>query len=142
MIQYLLIFTLISSVNDTMTQIETDVQKSYGKQILISSIIGFSFTLGMGYFYMKGNDAYEEYKQSETMKAALDNWDRVQLYDNIRNVCAVGAVIFLGRAIYYQFRSVSESSSSSYKPLHNVQPVIELKYNYQPKVILGVSMNL
>lgn len=108
-------------------------RKNYSKQVLINGIIGLGFTVGAGVLHTMGNSAYEKYKESGTMKSAVENWDKVKLYDNIRNVCAIGALAFLSRAIYYQLKNITQTQSSSYRP------VIDLRYAEQPKIIIGVN---
>lgn len=86
---------------DSLIQEKPVPRESYTKQVLINGFIGVAFSVGTGVFYAKGNAAYDNYKTSTTMSAAVDNWDKVRLYDGIRNVCAVGAVLFIFRSLYY-----------------------------------------
>jgi hypothetical protein len=135
MIHILLLCTLVSSVEDSLITREAARTKSRSKQIIFNTVLGFGFTFGAGFFHTKGNSAYEEYQESQTVSAALENWRRVQLYDTIRNVCAAGAVIFLARAVYYQFLHTRE-------PASQFQPVLDIRYTYHPKIIIGISKNL
>jgi hypothetical protein len=90
----------------------------------------------MGIFYAKGNDAYEDYKNSQSMTAAIEAWDRVEASDAARNIFAVGAAVFLARAVYFQIKRASVSKKIS------LSPVIDVRYAYQPKLIIGLETNL
>ena len=143
MIGILLICTLVTIGQDSTPPAQPEVTKSYTKQVLINTFVGLGFTVSAGIFYKKGNTAYEEYEESETMKSALENWDNVELYDNMRNVCALGALVFLGRAIYYQLKNVRVSSSThSLQEEQDFRPMIDFVYTNQPRVIIGVVKNL
>ncbi|MBA7520904.1 hypothetical protein ES705_13004 [subsurface metagenome] len=70
------------------------------------------------------------------MVDALDNWDKVRLYDGVRNVCAAGALIFIFRAVYYQLKNVKSSKSTSFVP------VMDFQLTNNGKLILGIQKNL
>ena len=131
----LVIFIFASSVNDSIAPVKP-VKVSYAKQVWINGLIFVGCAVGTGVFYRMGNTAYEEYKESETIRSALDNYDKARLYDNVRNVFAVGAVVFLSRALYYQIKNVKASKSYSYTP------VIDIEYTYYPKLVFGIQKDL
>jgi len=133
--QLVVVFTLLAVPQDSMPNTEL-MQRKCGRQVLINSVVGFGCTIGMGVFYAKGSDAYEDYKSSETMQSAAEAWDRVKLNDTMRNVFAVGAVIFLARAVYYQIKRVRLEKSSA------VLPVIGVRYAAQPKLLIGLQKSL
>ena len=135
MIQLCVTLTLMSVSLDSMPDL-TMMQSKYSRQVLINSILGFTCTLGMGIFYARGNDAYEDYKNSQSMNAAIEAWDRVKINDTARNVFAVGAVFFLARAVYYQVRRASLSR------LKTFAPVFEMHYACGPKMIIGIQKDL
>jgi hypothetical protein len=112
------------------------MQSKYSRQVLINSILGFTCTLGMGVFYSRGSDAYEDYKNSESMSAAIAAWDRVKINDTARNVFAVGAVFFMARALYYQVKRASLSKSKT------LAPVLEMRYTCGPKMLIGLQKDL
>jgi hypothetical protein len=112
------------------------MQKKYGRQILVNSILGFACTIGAGVFYFKGNDAYEDYKSSQSMRTAVEAWDRVKTNDFARNVCAASAAFFLTRAIYYQIKRMRLPESNA------LSPVFELRYAEQPKLLLGLRKGI
>jgi len=90
----------------------------------------------MGICYSRGNDAYEDYKNSQSMSAAIEAWDRVKINDTARNVFAVGAVFFLTRAVYYQIKRASLSQ------LKALAPVLEMRYTCGPKMVIGLQKDL
>jgi hypothetical protein len=90
----------------------------------------------MGIFYAKGNDAYEDYKNSQSMSAAIEAWDRVKTNDAARNIFAVGAAFFLVRAVYFQVKRASVPKKTSFFP------VIDVRYACQPKFMIGLQANL
>jgi hypothetical protein len=60
----------------------------------------------------------------------------VQLYDNVRNVFAVGALVFVARAIYYQVKRAQVRRSVS------ISPVLDFQYANTPKIIVGLRKHL
>ena len=135
MTQLIVALALVSTPQDSMPSRET-IQNRYSRQVLINSVLGFTCTLGMGIFYAKGNDAYEDYKNSQSINAAIEAWDRVKTNDTARNMFAVGAAFFLARAVYYQIKRASVPEAASFSP------VIEVHYACQPKIILGLQHSL
>lgn len=131
----LIICIFASSVNDSIAPVRP-ARVSYTKQVWINGLVFVGCAVGTGVFYSMGNSAYEEYKESETIKSALENYDKAQLYDNFRNVFAVGAVVFLARAVYYQIKNVKASKS------YGFAPVIDIECTSCPKLIFGVQKNL
>jgi len=119
MIQYILILLCSNAPLDSLMQETSSAKKSYTNQVLINGILGMSLGIGTGIFYTIGNKAYDEYKDSKTMQSAIKNWDRVRLFDNIRNVCALGALVFTVRAVYYQLKNIRLSKSQSVTPVIN-----------------------
>ena len=133
--QLVVALALISASQDSMPNREM-IQSKYSRQVLINSILGFTCTLGMGIFYAKGNDAYEDYKNSQSMSAAIEAWDRVKTSDAARNISAVGAAFFLARAVYFQIKRANVPEKTS------LSPVIDVRYACQPKLIIGLQTNL
>ena len=134
--QYIIFILCINASMDSLMQEPLAPKKSYTNQVLINGIIGMSLGVGTGIFYTMGNKAYDEYKESMTMQSALDNWEKVRLFDNIRNVCAVGALAFILRAVYYQFKNIKSSQSES------LTPVINLHYANCKKWVVGIQKRL
>jgi hypothetical protein len=112
------------------------IERGYSQQVLISTILGFGCTVGMSVFHVKGNDAYQEYEAAENMNSALEAWDKVQLYDNVRNIFAAGALIFVARAIFYQVKRAKVRRSVS------ISPVLDIQYANRPKMIVGLRIDL
>ena len=132
---YILPFVLSLYIsNDTSieaTNIATP--KSYTKQVLLNGLIGIGFGVSTDIFYTMGENAHDRYKESDSIRTTLDNWDKTRLYDNLRNVCAVGALFFTVRAVYYQLKHVKAARSAKYTPK------LDLQYSYQNKWSLGVK---
>jgi hypothetical protein len=135
MTQFIVALALVSVAQDSIPNQEV-LQNRYSRQVLINSVLGFTCTIGMGIFYAKGNDAYEDYKNSQSINAAIEAWDRVKTNDAARNIFAVGAAFFLARAVYYQVKRVSIPKVASFSP------VIGLHYAHQPKITLGMQRSL
>jgi hypothetical protein len=112
------------------------MERGYSRQVLVSTILGFGCTIGMGVFHLKGNDAYEAYEAAESMSSAVEAWDRVRLYDNVRNVFAAAAVVFVARAIYYQVKK------ARLRPSASISPVLDIQYTNTPKIIIGLKKHL
>ena len=135
MIHLCVALALVAVPQDSISDTEV-IQQRYSRQVLINSILGFSCTIGMGIFYVKGNDAYNDYKSSQGMSTAIEAWDRVNGNDMARNVFAVGAAFFLARAVYYQIKRANVPKSAS------VTPVIEMDFSCRPKIQIGLQRNL
>ncbi len=135
---YILFFTICinTSVDSIHPQIDIPEKESYTKRILLNGIVGISFGIGTVIFYRKGNSAYDEYEKSTTTKSALENWNKTKVYDNLRNVCAVGALFFTIRAVYYQLKSIKASKSTSF------MPTLDFQYCYRNKWSLGLKKRL
>jgi hypothetical protein len=135
MVQLFVVITLVTASQESPSNKEL-MQKKYGQRVLVNSILCFACTISTGVFYVKGNNAYEDYKSSHSMRTAVEAWDRVRMNDTVRNVFAVGAVFFLTRAVYYQIKRVRLEKSSA------VSPVIEVRYAAQPKLLIGLQKDL
>lgn len=135
---YILFITICinTSVDSIDSQIDIAEKESYTKQILLNGIVGIGFGIGTGIFYRKGNNAYDEYEKSTSTKSALDNWNKTKVYDNLRNVCAVGALFFTIRAVYYQLKNIKASKST------NFMPTLDFQYCYRNKWSLGLKKRL
>lgn len=137
MIQFLIFSSLLNfNSNDSLIKTPAPLKKSYTKQVVVNTILGIGFGGGAAVFYTLGNKAYEDYKESRTIKSTMDNWNKVILYDNIRNLCVAGAVIFISRAVYYQLKQVKSSMSTGFVP------VIDLPYTNNYKWTAGIKKSL
>lgn len=134
MVQLFVVLTL-AAPQEIPSNIEL-MQKNYERQVLVNSVLGFACTIGAGVFYVKGNDAYEDYKSSQNMRTAVEVWDRVKTSDAARNICAVGAAFFLARAIYYQIKRMRLPKSNT------LLPVFEMRYAEQPKLLFGLRKSI
>ncbi len=131
----LLALTLASAASDSVIDIPR-LESRYSRKVLINTLLGAACVGGMAIFHMKANDAYDEYQASESMSSALESWDRVERYDNIRNVFAVGAVVFVTRAIYYQIKKAKLIRSA------HIVPLIDLRYAGNSKMVFGIKKSL
>jgi len=91
---------------------------NYTSRIIVNGAIGIGFGIGAFVLNSLGNKAYEDYKKSGTIQDAAENYDRAADYDNLRNICAVGATFFIVRALYYQLKSTKSQSE--------VEPALKL----------------
>jgi hypothetical protein len=132
---YFMIFVLCLSVSADSLGTETDLvkQKSYTKQVLLNGLVGIGFGVGTGIFHTMGRSSYEDYIYSDSIKTALDNWNKTKCYDNLRNVCAVGALLFTLRAVYFQLKNVKASKSTKHTP------ALDFQYSYHNKWSLGIK---
>jgi len=136
MVQFFLLFSLLAQNNpDTLPQSTPTVKKSYVKQVLINGLLGIGSGAGAYLFFTKGDKAYQDYKNSETMQAAQENYNKTVFYDNVRNVLAVTSVIFVFRAVYYQLKQVKTRQSMGH------YPGIDLRYA-ENKCMLGIRKSL
>lgn len=135
MIQLLVALTLVSATSDTVIGMDR-VNDDYSRKVLLNTLLGATCIGGMAVCHLKANDAYDAYQTSESMSSALEAWDTVRRYDNIRNVFAIGAVVFLARAVYYQLKQQAPRASTGIKPL------IDFQYTGNSKVILGIEKSL
>lgn len=134
MIYFLAVILCINASEDTSHKEAAIVKpKSYTKQVLLNGLVGIGFGISTGIFYRMGENAHDDYKESDSIRTALDNWNKTKLYDNLRNVCAVGALIFTARAVYYQLKHVKAARSAKYTP------IFDLHYAHQNKWSLGIK---
>ena len=134
MVQLFVVLILVGP-QDT-THSAKPLRQKYGRQVLVNSVLGFACTIGAGVFYVKGNNAYEDYKDSQSMSTAVEAWDRVKTSDFVRNACAAGAVFFVARAVYYQIKKMRLPKSSG------LVPVFEMRYAEQPKLLFGLCKGI
>lgn len=134
----LLALILISTTPDSTTSAFDIPQMSskYSRQVLISTLVGAACIGGMAIFHLRANDAYSEYQAAESMSTAIETWDKVQRYDNIRNAFGVGAALFIARAIYYQVKK-----SELYRSSHILR-MLDLRYAGNSKMAVGIKRSL
>lgn len=134
---YLLLALVLSSNTVPDSGIDTQQMSSkYSRKVLVSTLLGAACVGGMAVFHVKANDAYNEYQAAESMSSAIESWDKVQRYDNIRNAFGVGAAVFIARAIYYQIKK-----SQLYRSSQILQS-LDLRYAGNSKMLLGVKKDL
>ncbi|MDH4211308.1 MAG: hypothetical protein OEV79_07650 [candidate division WOR-3 bacterium] len=131
----LLVLTLVSTTPDSSIDIPR-MSSSYSRKVLVSTLVGAACIGGIAIFHVRANDAYAEYQSSESMSSAIESWDKVQRYDNIRNAFGVGAVVFIARAIYYQIKR-----SKLYQSSH-LLPMLDLRYAGNSKMVVGIKRDL
>src|SRR4030042_2289857 len=131
MLQCMIIVLCMQNVSDSLP-LEPKISRNYTKHVLINGVIGIGFGSAAVFFHVKGNNAYEDYNQSETIIDALNNWHKTETYDIIRNACAVGGAVFLIRAVVFQLKNVKAKMNSQL----NFEPVIDYEYAPTPKFFL------
>ncbi|HEC78485.1 MAG TPA: hypothetical protein ENI34_05000 [candidate division WOR-3 bacterium] len=132
----LCVFLSTNVVDDSVIPVKTPVKESYTKKALFNGILGVGFTVGAVFYHKNADKAYDEYKTSRSIKSALENWQKMSFYEGVRNVCAAGALLFIGRALYYQIKQIKKSKASS------LVPALEFKYLCQNKWSLGIIKEL
>ncbi len=135
MIQLIVALAMVSASQDTISAREM-IQRDYSRKVLVNSILGFTCAVSMGIFHAKGNDAYDDYKNSQSISAAAEAWDRVRTNDTARNIFAIGAAFFIARAVYYQIKRAGVPETASFSP------VIDVRYSCQPKFLIGIERSL
>lgn len=135
MIYIIFILCTLETNADTMT-ITTPPVKSYTKQVIFNGILGVGFGVGSGIFYTKGNTAYNNYETSRTIQDAVEYWNETQLYDNLRNICVVGALVFLTRSLYFQTKQWKVNRS------YGLKPVIDLQWSDNLTLSIGLTKQL
>jgi hypothetical protein len=113
---YLLLVVFTFNQGDSLSAIPVPVRKSYTSQVTINGIIGLGFGVGTSAFYFMGDKAYEHYRDSGSMKNANAYYNKAMTYDYARDLCAVGAIFFLARALYYQLKNARAKTVQGYKP--------------------------
>lgn len=135
MTYFLLAVTIISTTPDSTIDIPR-MSSRYSRKVLVSTLVGAACLGGMAIFHLRANDAYSEYQAAESMSAAVEMWDKVQRYDNIRNALGVGAAFFIARAIYFQVKK-----SSLYRSSHILR-MFDLRYAGNSKMAVGIKRTL
>ncbi len=134
MLQCVIIILCIQNATDNLVS-EPTAKKNYTKQVLINGVIGIGFGSAAVFFHVKGNNAYENYEQSNTFTEALDNWNKTITYDIIRDACAVGGAVFLIRALVFQLKNVKTKMSSQLK----FDPTIDYEFSPGLKISFGIG---
>jgi hypothetical protein len=105
MIPCLLMLCFINLNNDSLEVNQRVLPKTHSTKIVINGFMSVGLGITAGIFHVRGNDAYTDYQNSTTIAEAVDNWERTKLNDNVRNICAAGAVFFAARTIYYHVKN-------------------------------------
>ncbi|MGB3341196.1 MAG: hypothetical protein WBB37_06915 [bacterium] len=105
MTQCLLLLCLINLSNDSLEIDQHVLPKTHSKQIVVNAFLSTGLGITAGIFHVRGNDAYTDYRNSTTVAEAVENWEKTKLNDNVRNICAAGAVFFAVRTIYYHVKN-------------------------------------
>lgn len=132
----ILLVLLLNQTGDTLVNLSVAKPRSYSKEIIVNATVGLGFGIGSGAFYLLGNKAYDNYKRSGSMKAANEYYNQTVMYDNARNVCFLGTVFFLARAVYYQFKNTRSDKTAG------VRPTLDIEMPEYAKVQLGLRRSL
>jgi hypothetical protein len=135
MIQCLLILCFINLSNDSLEIDQQILPKTHSTQIVINGFLSAGLGITAGIFHIRGNDAYTDYQNSVTVAEAVENWERTKLNDNVRNICAAGAVFFTARTLYYYIKNKHEEKSKKTKPV----PLLDFKYIDTSKWVLCIK---
>ncbi len=136
MVHFILITTIISVSGDSLNLSPSSAHKSYTKDIIISAGLGVALGAGAYFCHNKAESAYEEYKSDTTMKQTVKDWNTIVKYEGYRNVPGVDAMLFIGRAVYYQLKNVRGSRTTSYLP------GLEVRYAHNNKLIVGIKQKI
>lgn len=111
----LLVFLVCTgeATNDSVAPAPPLPAPNYTSRMIVNGAIGTGFAIGAFVLNSLGNKAYDEYKTSGTLQDAAENYDRAADYDNLRNICAVGAGFFIARALYYQLKKINRQNEIS-----------------------------
>lgn len=131
----LLLILLISSTSQDSTVDYPVSNKNYTGQVLVNGVAAIGLGASALLFSSMGNKAYEDYRESNSIRDANDSYNKTLFYDNLRNVTAVGSALFLLRAIYYQLKSSRPDGSLGKRTL------IDFDYA-QHRCHLGIRRNL
>ena len=136
MISLLLCLTCLQNTDPHDLALLQAKRQEYKKQIAINGLFSIGLTAMTGIYYKKGNEAYDNYQNSMTSEEAIHYWEQTQSYDRIRNVCGLGALIFVGRTIYYyaRFMDMGSKLSSSHS--------LDLRYSLQDGWSIGIRKEL
>jgi hypothetical protein len=132
----MLALTLVSTTTPDSSIDVPQLSSRYSRNILVSTLLGAACVGGMAIFHVKANDAYDEYQAAESMSSAIESWDKVARYDNIRNAFGIGAAVFIARAIYYQIKKSKLYRTSQ------ILPLLDLRYAGNSKMMVGMKKNL
>lgn len=135
MIQCLLILCFLNLANDSLIVNNERSKENYSTQLIINGFLSAGFGITAGIFHVRGNAAYTDYQNSTTIVEAVDNWERTELNDNVRNICAAGAIFFAARTLYYHIKNRQAKKTKAPKPL----PLLEFKYIDTSKWVLSIQ---
>jgi hypothetical protein len=104
----------------------------YQKQIAINGLFSIGMTATSGIYWKKGNEAYDHSQKSKTTIDALYYWEQTQNYDRIRNICAIGALLFIGRTIFFYAKFMDAGKQIG------ALPSLDFKYEQQGTLCFGI----
>lgn len=135
MIQFILVATMICISGDSINFNPVSVHKSYTKDIIISA--GLGVVLGMGAYvcHNKAELAYDAYKSDSTLKQTVNDWNTVVKYDTYKNILGIGSILCIGRAVYYQLKSVKASKNA-------YLPKLDIRYAHNNKITFGIKQKI
>lgn len=133
MASILIILVCLSSATEPAAQSLFVKRQAYKKQIGINGLISAGLTASAGIYLVKGNSSYDKYQNSMTTADALHYWERTQNCDRIRNICAIGALLFIGRTIFYYAKYMDAGKSLG------KLPSLDLRYTQRGTVSLGIT---
>jgi len=129
----ILFLSFVTLTGDSLSPKSPVSTNRYTKQTLTNAVLGLGFGIGGGVFYTLGNKAYEDYKSSKTMRSTQENWNKMVLYDNFRNICVAGAIIFTTRAVYYQLKQIKSTRALGFTPIIDIQYADNYRLNISIK---------
>jgi hypothetical protein len=115
MAQCMLILCFFNLNNDSLQVDQRVLRKTHSRQVIINGFLSAGLGITAGIFHLRGNHAYTDYQNSTTVAEAVENWERTKLNDNVRNICAGGAVLFAARTLYYHIKNRQTKQSDALK---------------------------
>lgn len=133
MINILLILVSSYSVEDSILPSVRVQRQTDKKQIAVNGLLSIGLTTTSGIYWKKGNDAYARYQNSTTTINALHYWEQTQNYDRIRNACAIGALFFIGRTIYYYAKFMDTGKTVG------ALPSLDFQFTHTGTISFGIT---
>ncbi|MBN2620676.1 hypothetical protein JXB22_06240 [candidate division WOR-3 bacterium] len=129
----ILILVCSTSTPDSIPGSSHFQQQLYKKQIAVNGLLSVGLIATAGIYWEKGNNAYDRYQNSATTTDALHYWEQMEKYDRIRNVCALGALFFIGRTIYYYAKLMDSNRTVG------SLPSLDLQYTHTGTISFGLT---
>jgi hypothetical protein len=120
MMHFVIILSILCQTADG-AQDKPATRQHYKTGIIISGLLSTGCLIGAGVCNSLANKAYERYARDVTFKRTAEDWNRVESYENTRDLFFAGAGLFLAATAYFQVKYMTSGKTSRYMPVLHIR---------------------